>query len=194
VAEAAVAKALKTDPAPFMSAGAARLIEFGNIEDDLERAAACDWIVEVVLERLDVKQALYKRLDAVRRPGTAISSNTSTIPLHTLIEGMPERFARDFMITHFFNPPRYMRLMELVTGPLTDAALAASVDAFCDVKLDDQCTDRGAGAGASGRRGGRHYGAAVWHPQDRRFRAVRSGGSGSWAACECQHGGGTAEK
>jgi 3-hydroxyacyl-CoA dehydrogenase len=135
VAEAAVAKALKTDPAPFMSAGAAKLIEFGNIEDDLERAAACDWIVEVVLEQLDVKQSLYKRLDAVRRPGTAVSSNTSTIPLHTLIEGMPERFARDFMITHFFNPPRYMRLMELVTGPLTDAALAASVGAFCDVRL-----------------------------------------------------------
>jgi 3-hydroxyacyl-CoA dehydrogenase len=135
VAEAAVARALKTDPAPFMSAGAAKLIEFGNIEDDLARAAECDWIVEVVLERLDVKQALYRRLDAVRRPGTAISSNTSTIPLKTLIEGMPERFARDFMITHFFNPPRYMRLMELVTGPATDRELAGVVGKFCDVKL-----------------------------------------------------------
>jgi 3-hydroxyacyl-CoA dehydrogenase len=135
VAEAAVAKALKTDPAPFMSAGAAKLIEFGNIEDDLGRAAECDWIVEVVLERLDVKQALYHRLNAVRRPGTAISSNTSTIPLKTLIAGMPDAFARDFMITHFFNPPRYMRLMELVTGPATDAALAATVGKFCDEKL-----------------------------------------------------------
>ena len=135
VAEAAVAKALKTEPAPFMSTDAAKLIEIGNIEDDLGRVADCDWIIEVVVERLDVKQALYRKLDAARRPGTAISSNTSTIPLATLIEGFPESFARDFAITHFFNPPRYMRLMELVTGPLTDKALAARIDSFCDVAL-----------------------------------------------------------
>jgi 3-hydroxyacyl-CoA dehydrogenase len=135
VAEAAVAKALKTDPAPFMSAAAAKLIACGNIEDDLARVAECDWIVEVVVERLDIKQALYRKLASVRRAGTAISSNTSTIPLRNLIEGMPEDFARDFMITHFFNPPRYMRLMELVTGPATDAALAARVARFCDVAL-----------------------------------------------------------
>ena len=135
VAEGAVARALKTEPAPFMSASAAKLIECGNIEDHLARVAECDWIVEVVLERLDVKQALYHKLQAVRRPGTAISSNTSTIPLKTLIEGMPDAFARDFMITHFFNPPRYMRLMELVTGPATHQDLAAKVATFCDVKL-----------------------------------------------------------
>jgi 3-hydroxyacyl-CoA dehydrogenase len=135
VAEGAVARALKTDPAPFMSAGAAKLIECGNVEDDLAKVADCDWIVEVVVERLDIKQALYRRLDAVRRPGTAISSNTSTIPLATLIEGFPEAFARDFMITHFFNPPRYMRLVELVTGPATDAALASLVAGFCDVAM-----------------------------------------------------------
>ena len=135
VAEGAVARALKTDPAPFMSAGAAKLIECGNIDDDLARVAECDWIVEVVLERLDVKQALYHKLEVVRRPGTAISSNTSTIPLQTLLGGMPESFARDFMITHFFNPPRYMRLMELVTGPATDQALAAVVAQFCDRAL-----------------------------------------------------------
>jgi 3-hydroxyacyl-CoA dehydrogenase len=135
VAEGAVAKALKTDPAPFMSADAARLIETGNIDDDLGRVAECDWVVEVVVERLDIKQALYRKLEAVRRPGTAVSSNTSTIPLANLIEGMPETFARDFMITHFFNPPRYMRLMELVTGPLTDAALAKRVGDVCDVAL-----------------------------------------------------------
>ena len=135
IAEAAVARALKTDPAPFMSAGAAKLIETGNIDDDLARVAECDWIVEVVVERLDIKQALYRKLDAVRRPGTAISSNTSTIPLATLIEGLPEAFARDFMITHFFNPPRYMRLLELVTGPLTDPALAEKVGLFCDIAM-----------------------------------------------------------
>ncbi len=135
VAEAAVARALKTDPAPFMHAGAAKLIEVGNIDDDLGRVAECDWIVEVVVERLDIKQTLYRKLDAVRRPGTAVSSNTSTIPLARLVEGMPDSFARDFTITHFFNPPRYMRLMELVTGPLTDRTLAARVAGFCDVAL-----------------------------------------------------------
>ena len=135
IAEGAVAKALKTEPAPFMSAAAAKLVETGNIDDDLGRVAQCDWIVEVVVERLDVKQALYRKLDAVRKPGTAVSSNTSTIPLAKLIEGLPEAFARDFTITHFFNPPRYMRLMELVTGPLTDHALAARVAEFCDAAL-----------------------------------------------------------
>jgi len=135
VAEAAVAKALKTEPAPFMSHAAAKLIECGNIDDDLARVADCDWIVEVVVERLDIKQALYRKLEAVRRPGSAVSSNTSTIPLGKLIEGLPESFARDFMITHFFNPPRYMRLLELVTGPATDAGLAEKVSLFCDVAL-----------------------------------------------------------
>lgn len=135
VAEAAVAKALKTDPAPFMSNAAAKLVEVGNIEDHLGRVAECDWIVEVIIERLDLKQALYKRLETVRRPGTAISSNTSTIPLSHLTEGMSDAFKRDFMITHFFNPPRYMRLMELVTGPATDAALAQVVARFCDATL-----------------------------------------------------------
>jgi 3-hydroxyacyl-CoA dehydrogenase len=132
VADAAVARALKTEPAPFMSASAARLIETGNIDDDLAKVAGCDWIVEVVVERLDIKQALYRKLEQVRRPGTAISSNTSTIPLATLIEGLPPSFAQDFMITHFFNPPRYMRLMELVTGPATNPSLAAMVGDFCD--------------------------------------------------------------
>jgi 3-hydroxyacyl-CoA dehydrogenase len=135
VAEGAVAKALKTDPAPFMSASAAKLISVGNIDDDLAKVAECDWVVEVVVERLDIKQALYRKLDAVRRPGTAVSSNTSTIPLKTLLEGLPESFARDFMITHFFNPPRYMRLMELITSPATDPALVKQVAEFCDVAL-----------------------------------------------------------
>jgi 3-hydroxyacyl-CoA dehydrogenase len=132
VAEAAVAKALKTEPAPFMSAGAAKLIETGNIDDHLEKVAGCDWIVEVVVERLDIKQSLYRTLEPVRRAGTVVSSNTSTIPLAKLIEGLPESFARDFCVTHFFNPPRYMRLLELVTGPATNPALASRVAEFCD--------------------------------------------------------------
>ncbi len=135
MAKGAVAKMLKTDPAPFMSAKAARLVETGNIEDHLGRVAECDWIVEAVIERLEIKHHLYAELEKVRRPGTAISSNTSTIPLGELIGGRSEAFARDFLITHFFNPPRYMRLLELVTGPATDSALAANVAAFCDRML-----------------------------------------------------------
>ncbi len=80
VAKGAVARMLKTDPAPFMSKGAAKLVETGNIDDHLDRIAECDWIVEAIVERLDIKQSLYARIEALKRPGTAVSSNTSTIP------------------------------------------------------------------------------------------------------------------
>ncbi|WP_342165845.1 3-hydroxyacyl-CoA dehydrogenase/enoyl-CoA hydratase family protein [Methylobacterium sp. SD21] len=145
LAKGAIAKMLKTEPAAFMSPRAAKLVEACNIEDHLDRLADVDWIVEVVIERLDAKQALYRRIDAVRRPGTAVSSNTSTIPLAALIEGMPDAFAKDFLITHFFNPPRYMRLLEVVTGPKTDPALSATVTDFADRKLGKSvvaCKDR----------------------------------------------------
>jgi 3-hydroxyacyl-CoA dehydrogenase len=135
VAEGAVAKLLKTEPAAFMSKRAAKLVETGNIEDDLGRLSDCDWIIEAVIERIDVKHALYRRLDAVRRPGSAISSNTSTIPLAVLTEGMGEAFRRDFLITHFFNPPRYMRLLEIVAGPDSDPALVDAVVRFADLTL-----------------------------------------------------------
>ncbi len=135
LARAAVARLLKTDPAPLMAPEAAKLIEIGNIEDDLGRASDCDWILEAVIERLDLKQALYRRLAALHRPGTAVSSNTSTIPLGSLLGGLPEDFARDVLITHFFNPPRYMRLLEIVPGPATDPALVERVSAFCDHML-----------------------------------------------------------
>src|SRR5271170_2807162 len=132
VAEKAIANMLKTDPAPFMSARAAKLVTAGNIEDHLAQIKESDWIVEAVVERLDVKQSLYRKIDAVRRPGTAISSNTATIPLKTLTQGLGDAFARDFLITHFFNPPRYMRLLEIVSGPNTDAQLAETVGRFAD--------------------------------------------------------------
>jgi len=135
LAEGAIAKMLKTEPAPFMSARAAKLVTAGNIEDDLAQLAESDWIVEAVVERLDVKQALYRKIDAVRRPGTAVSSNTSTIPLATLTQGLSDDFTRDFLITHFFNPPRYMRLLEIVTGTNTDPQLAETVGRFADLVL-----------------------------------------------------------
>lgn len=145
VAEGAVAKMLKTEPAPFMSKAAAKLVTTGNIEDHLELLAECDWIVEAVIERLDIKQSLYARIDAVRKPGSVVSSNTSTIPLATLVEGLSERFARDFVITHFFNPPRYMRLLEVVKGERTRNEAVEAVSRFCDYRLGKsvvRCKDR----------------------------------------------------
>jgi len=132
VARGALERLKKAEPAAFMSRAAAKLVEIGNIEDDLAKVADCDWVIEAIVEKIELKHALYEKLDAVRKPGTAVSSNTSTIPLARLIEGRSEAFARDFLITHFFNPPRYMRLLEVVTGPQSDRALVAKVSAFAD--------------------------------------------------------------
>ena len=145
VAASAVARALKADPSAFMSPRAEKLVEVGNTEDDLARVSECDWIVEAIIERLDLKRELYARLDAVRRPGTAVTSNTSTIPLADLVAGQSEAFGRDFFITHFFNPPRFMRLLEIVSGPETDSALVAKVSGFADRALGKSvvfCKDR----------------------------------------------------
>ena len=135
IAKNAIARMMKTEPAPLMSAAAARLITPGNTEDDFDKLAECDWIIEAVIESLEIKQALYRRIDVVRKAGAAISSNTSTIPLAALVAGMSEGFAANFLITHFFNPPRYMRLLELVTGAATTPALAERVAAFADHAL-----------------------------------------------------------
>lgn len=135
IAKGAIEKLLKAEPAAFMSKAAARLVTPGNIEDDLQKLAECDWIIEAVVERLDVKQALYARIDAVRRPGTPVSSNTSTIPLADLTQGLSDGFRRDFLITHFFNPPRYMRLLEVVSAAHTNPEAVARVSHFADVKL-----------------------------------------------------------
>jgi len=135
IAEGAVARMLKADPSPFMHRRNARRITTGNLEDDLALVADCDWIIEAVIERVDVKRDLYARLDAVRKPGSVVSSNTSTIPLGDLVAPLPASFRRDFMITHFFNPPRFMRLLEVVDGPDTRRDASAAVRAFCDRAL-----------------------------------------------------------
>ncbi|WDF73181.1 3-hydroxyacyl-CoA dehydrogenase/enoyl-CoA hydratase family protein [Novosphingobium sp. KACC 22771] len=132
VAAGAVERLKKAEPAAFMSKAAAKLVEVGNIDDDLGRVAECDWVIEAIVEKIELKHALYEKLEGVRRTGTAVSSNTSTIPLDRLIEGRSEAFARDFLITHFFNPPRYMRLLEVVSGPKSDPELVASVSDFAD--------------------------------------------------------------
>lgn len=135
VAETAVEKLLKSDPAAFMHKRNARLVTTGNIEDHMSLLADCDWIIEAIIERLDLKQNLYKKIDAVRRADAVVSSNTSTIPLQDLVAGMSASFAEHFMITHFFNPPRYMRLLEVASGVQTQPEVVQAVSQFCDVKL-----------------------------------------------------------
>ena len=131
----ALARMGKADPAPFMSAEAARLVTPGDLDRDLETLADADWIVEAIVEEPRAKRALYERLEAVRRPGSVVSSNTSTIPLAYLLKGLPASFAADFLITHFFNPPRYMRLLELVAGPATRPEAVETVRSFADRRL-----------------------------------------------------------
>ncbi len=135
LAKGAIEKMLKADPAPFMRKSNAKLITPGNLEDDLDQLKDVDWIIEVVLEDLKVKHATYEKLNKVRKKGSIISSNTSTIPLHKLAEGIGKDFEKDFMITHFFNPPRYMRLLELVVGKNTRPDAVETIREICDVKL-----------------------------------------------------------
>ncbi len=135
LAKGALERMAKADPAPFMSQRAMRLVTPGNLEDDLAELTEADWIVEVIVENLALKQDLYRKLEAVRRPGSIVSSNTSTLPLAQLTEGLPESFARDFLITHFFNPPRYLRLLEVVAGARTRPDAVAAIRAFGDQAL-----------------------------------------------------------
>ena len=132
IAEGAVEKLLKTDPAPLMHKRNVQQITPGNIDEDMDMIADCDWIVEAIIERLDLKQSLYEKIETARKPGSIVSSNTSTIPLAQLTEGMAESFKADFLITHFFNPPRYLRLLEVVAGEHTRAEAVETIRRFGD--------------------------------------------------------------
>jgi 3-hydroxyacyl-CoA dehydrogenase len=135
LAEAAIARMPKTKPAPLMWPENAKLLTPGNLEDHLDRLADVDWICEAVVEDLEIKRDLYKKLDRVRKKGSIVTSNTSTIPLAKLTEGLPKAFAEDFAISHFFNPPRYMRLLELVAGPKTKPDVIQTLRDFGDLRL-----------------------------------------------------------
>jgi 3-hydroxyacyl-CoA dehydrogenase len=111
--------ALESNPSPIYRKSFASLIKTGNFDDDLEKIATCDWIIEVIIERLDIKQQLYEKVEKFRTPGTLISSNTSGIPIHLMNEGRSEDFKAHFCGTHFFNPPRYLQLLEIIPTPDT---------------------------------------------------------------------------
>src|SRR6185437_11643719 len=110
---------LKSKPSAVYTKKAAQNILIGNIEDDLQLISDCDWIIEVVVERLDIKQKVFDQIEKYRKPGTLITTNTSGIPIHLMSEGRSDDFQQNFCGTHFFNPPRYLRLLEIIPAPHT---------------------------------------------------------------------------
>src|SRR5215216_3536378 len=127
------AKTLKPDP--FFTAQTADLITTAGFDDGLTRLGVVDWIVEAVIEQIDVKRDLLARVDAVRRPGSIVSSNTSGIPISLLAEGRSDDFRRHWLGTHFFNPPRYLHLLEVIPTADTDPQAVAAVSTFADIHL-----------------------------------------------------------
>jgi len=130
VAAKALEGIVKSRPPLLYTPKAAALITPGNLEDDLPRLAECDWVIEVVVERLEVKRALFEKVEKVVRPGTVVSSNTSGLSIASLVEGRSRAFRRNFLVTHFFNPVRYMHLLELVPGEETDPLVLEEIRAL----------------------------------------------------------------
>jgi len=135
IAAAGLDGAKKSKPAAFFEAPLSRLVTVGNFDDDMKRLAEVDWIIEAIVENLEIKRSLLKKVEAVRKPGTIVTTNTSGLPVAKIAEGFSEDFRRSWFGTHFFNPPRYMRLLELIPTPDADPALIAAVTHFCDAQL-----------------------------------------------------------
>ena len=126
---------MKSKPAAFFEPSLARLVTIGNFEDDLQKLAEVDWIIEAVVEDLEIKRSLLRKIEAVRKPGTIITTNTSGLPVAKIVEGFSDDFRRNWFGTHFFNPPRYMRLLELIPTPDADPAAMDTIAHFCDLHL-----------------------------------------------------------
>jgi 3-hydroxyacyl-CoA dehydrogenase len=135
IAAAGLDAAKKSKPAAFMDASLARLVTVGNFDDDLKKLAEVDWIIEAVVENLEIKRALLRKVEAIRKPGTIVTTNTSGLPVGKIAEGFSDDFRRSWFGTHFFNPPRYMRLLELIPTPEADRTAIDAVLHFCDVHL-----------------------------------------------------------
>ena len=138
VAAGHLAQALSSNPSPLYLKSFADRIQVGNFEDDWAALAGCDWIVEAVVERLDIKQQLFEKLEAVRKPGTLVSTNTSGIPIALLTAGRSEDFRQHFCGTHFFNPPRYLPLLEIIPGPDTATEVVEFLTRFGEKVLGKQ--------------------------------------------------------
>src|SRR5258706_5386115 len=127
--------AIKSNPSPVYHKNVIKKITTGNFDDNMKEIAGYDWIIEVVVERLDIKKSVYEKVEQFRKPGTLITSNTSGIPIHLLSEGRTEDFKRNFCGTHFFNPPRYLRLLEIIPTPDTDQAVVDFLMHYGDLYL-----------------------------------------------------------
>lgn len=130
LAQMSIQKLLKQKPAPLTSKKNLSLIEPGNFEDDLSKINDCDWIIEVVVERLDIKQSVFSQIDEYRKPGSIISSNTSGISIEAMAEGRSEDFRKHFLGTHFFNPPRYLKLLEIIPTEATSPEVVKAMKEF----------------------------------------------------------------
>jgi 3-hydroxyacyl-CoA dehydrogenase len=135
IAAAGLDAAKKSKPAAFMEPSLARLVTVGNFDDDLKKLADVDWIIEAVVENLEIKRALLRKVEAIRKPGTIVTTNTSGLPVGKIAEGFSDDFRWAWFGTHFFNPPRYMRLLEIIPTPESDRAAIDAVTHFCDVRL-----------------------------------------------------------
>jgi 3-hydroxyacyl-CoA dehydrogenase len=131
----ALTAAIKSNPSPVYHKDAVKKIKTGNFDDNMKDIAACDWIIEVVVERLDIKQKVFEQVEKYRKPGTLITSNTSGIPIHMMAEGRSEDFKKHFCGTHFFNPPRYLRLLEIIPTPHTDPGIVDFLMHYGDLFL-----------------------------------------------------------
>ncbi|HNF01087.1 MAG TPA: 3-hydroxyacyl-CoA dehydrogenase/enoyl-CoA hydratase family protein [Ferruginibacter sp.] len=131
----ALAAAIKSNPSPVYTADVAKRIKTGNFTDNMKDIADCDWVIEVVVERLDIKQSVFSEVEKYRKPGTLITSNTSGIPIHLMTEGRSDDFKKHFCGTHFFNPPRYLRLLEVIPTPHTDPAVVDFLMHYGDLTL-----------------------------------------------------------
>lgn len=135
IVDDALAFALKSNPSPIYKKAFASKITTGNFEDNMPQIANCDWIIEVVVERLDIKKIVFEQVEKYRKPGTLVSSNTSGIPIHMMIEGRSEDFRTHFCGTHFFNPPRYLKLLEIIPTPETAKEVVEFLTHYGDLYL-----------------------------------------------------------
>jgi 3-hydroxyacyl-CoA dehydrogenase len=138
IGQTSLQTALKAKPAPFYDQKFASRIIVGNFEDDFSKIKDCDWIIEVVVERLDIKKQVFEKVDKYRKNGSLVTSNTSGIPIHLMAEGRSDDFKKHFLGTHFFNPARYMRLLEIIPTPDTDPGVTAFFMHYGDVFLGKQ--------------------------------------------------------
>lgn len=131
----ALATAIKSNPSPVYYKDVVKKISTGNFDDNMKDIASCDWVIEVVVERLDIKQKVFEQVEKYRKPGTLITSNTSGIPIHLMAEGRSDDFKKHFCGTHFFNPPRYLKLLEIIPTPHTDSEVTSFLMEYGDLFL-----------------------------------------------------------